>query len=110
MGLVGNLEDLGLGDILQIVSLARKSGVLNLSAGEVKGRIIFKDGLVVSALSSEIKRNFGLMLVQQGVLNQGQLEQVVQEAKKGGENAIVIKNFVEEKFKVPRESRGKSHR
>jgi len=44
MGLVGSLEDLGLGDILQIVSLARKSGVLNLSSGEVKGKIIFKDG------------------------------------------------------------------
>ncbi|PLY11667.1 MAG: hypothetical protein C0624_01655 [Desulfuromonas sp.] len=30
MSLVGNLEDLGLGEILQIVSLSRKSGVLTL--------------------------------------------------------------------------------
>ncbi len=32
MSLVGSLEDLGLGDILQIVSLARKSGLLSLRA------------------------------------------------------------------------------
>jgi CheY-like chemotaxis protein len=103
MGLVGNLEDLGLGDILQIVSLARKSGVLNLSSGEVKGKIIFKDGLVVSALSSEIKRNFGLMLVEAGVIDQAQLEQVVEQAKKGPDQALIIKDFLVEKFSIPRE-------
>jgi len=103
MGLVGNLEDLGLGDILQIVSLARKSGVLNLSAGEVKGKIIFKDGLVVSALSSEIKRNFGLMLVEEGVIDHAQLEQVVDYAKNAGEQGLIIKDFLTEKFFIPRE-------
>jgi len=103
MGLVGNLEDLGLGDILQIVSLARKSGVLNLSSGEVKGKIIFKDGLVVSALNSEIKRNCGLMLVESRVINQLQLERVLAEAKRAGESGIVIKDFISERFKLPRE-------
>ncbi|MDD2849312.1 MAG: DUF4388 domain-containing protein, partial [Desulfuromonadaceae bacterium] len=29
MSLVGNLEELGLGEILQIVSLSRKTGVLS---------------------------------------------------------------------------------
>jgi len=103
MGLVGNLEDLGLGDILQIVSLARKSGVLNLSSGDVKGKIIFRDGLVVSALSSEIRRNFGLMLVEDGLLGQPQLEQVVAEAKKSGEPGLIIRDFISTRFRIPRE-------
>jgi len=103
MGLVGNLEDLGLGDILQIVSLARKSGVLNLSSGEVKGKIIFKDGLVVSALSSEIKRNFAQMLMEASVINPGQLEEVVGEAKKAGEPGLLIRDFAVEKFGTPRD-------
>jgi CheY-like chemotaxis protein len=103
MGLVGNLEDLGLGDILQIVSLARKSGVLNLSSGEVKGKIIFRDGLVVSALSSEIKRNFGLMLLEASVINQPQLEELVAESKQTGELGLLIRDFAVQKFGITRE-------
>ncbi len=49
MSLVGSLEDLGLGDILQIVSLARKSGMLLLRTDVGEGRIVFRDGLVRSA-------------------------------------------------------------
>ena len=102
MGLVGSLEDLGLGDILQIVSLARKSGVLNLSSGEIKGKIIFKDGLVVSALSSEIKKNLGLMLVEEKVITQKHLEQVLAEAKRMGDHGVLIKDFLSEKVQLPR--------
>ncbi len=40
MSLVGSLEDLGLGDILQIVSLSRKSGVLRLRCDGGEGRIV----------------------------------------------------------------------
>ncbi|MBJ21721.1 MAG: hypothetical protein CL933_20125 [Deltaproteobacteria bacterium] len=46
MSLVGNLEDLSLGDILQIISLSRKSGVLALACDHGSGRIVFREGLV----------------------------------------------------------------
>jgi hypothetical protein len=49
MSLVGSLVDLGLGDILQIVSLSRKSGLLLIHSDEGEGRIIFCDGLVQAA-------------------------------------------------------------
>jgi len=102
MGLVGSLEDLGLGDILQIVSLARKSGVLNLSSGETKGKIIFKDGLVITALSSEIKKNLGLLLVEDKVISQKHLEEALAEAKQKGERGFIIKDFLSDKFNIPR--------
>ena len=50
MSLVGSLEDLGLADILQIVSLARKSGVLVLRSEDGEGRIVFREGLVHAAV------------------------------------------------------------
>ena len=50
MSLVGSLEDLGLGDILQIVSLSGKSGVLELHADEGEGKIQFAQGRIRSAL------------------------------------------------------------
>ncbi len=49
MSLVGSLGDLGLGDILQIVSLSRKSGLLMIHSEEGEGRIVFCDGLVRAA-------------------------------------------------------------
>ncbi len=49
MSLVGSLEDLGLGDILQIVSLSRKSGLLRIHSELGEGRIVFRDGLVRAA-------------------------------------------------------------
>src|SRR5262245_13542144 len=53
MSLVGSLEDLGLADILQIVSLSRKSGVLLLRGEEGEGRIVFRDGLVHAAATKD---------------------------------------------------------
>jgi len=49
MSLVGSLEDLGLGDILQIITLSRKSGTLCLRSGGGEGRVVFRDGLVCGA-------------------------------------------------------------
>ena len=49
MSLVGSLEDLGLGDILQIASLSRKSGLLRLRTGRGEGHIVLHEGLVRGA-------------------------------------------------------------
>ncbi len=49
MSLVGNLEDLSLGDLLQIVSLSQKSGVLALESPVGAGQIVFRSGLVHAA-------------------------------------------------------------
>jgi hypothetical protein len=49
MSLVGNLEDLSLGDIMQIISLSQKSGVLALEGDAGAGRIVFQNGLVHAA-------------------------------------------------------------
>jgi len=68
MSLVGNLEDLGLGDILQIVSLSRKSGVLSLAWGEVRGKIIFRDGQVVGAFESAGNRSLPAILADHKLL------------------------------------------
>ncbi|HET7293264.1 MAG TPA: DUF4388 domain-containing protein [Vicinamibacteria bacterium] len=53
MSLTGNLEDLPLLDILQIVSFSKKTGFLTIQAQEGQGAIVFHDGLVVSAFTWE---------------------------------------------------------
>ena len=49
MSLIGSLEDLSLGDILQIISLSGKSGILLLRSDRGEGRIIFRKGLIRGA-------------------------------------------------------------
>ncbi len=67
MSLVGNLEDLGLGEILQIVSLSRKSGVLQLNSRDRDGRVIFHDGQVISASASTFPENLGDLVIRAGM-------------------------------------------
>lgn len=84
MSLVGNLEDLGLGDILQIVSLSRKSGVLHLEQDTREGAIIFRDGQVVCAYSTTIRRPLGELLVEQGVVDAATCAQATEAWKDSG--------------------------
>ena len=74
MSLVGNLEDLGLGEILQIVSLSRKSGVLSLQSKGRVGRIFFRNGQVTRATSSAYRQSLGEVLVGKGVIDLDQLK------------------------------------
>jgi CheY-like chemotaxis protein len=53
LSLIGNLEDLPLLDILQIVSFSKKTGCLGIRTDAGPGAIVFKDGLVVAAFTWE---------------------------------------------------------
>ena len=53
MSLNGNLEDLPLLDILQIVSFSKKTGYLSIRTEGGEGAIVFRDGFVVTAFSAE---------------------------------------------------------
>jgi CheY-like chemotaxis protein len=53
VSLNGNLEDLPLLDILQIVSFSKKTGYLSIRTDGGEGAIVFQDGYVVAAFSAE---------------------------------------------------------
>lgn len=54
MSLNGNLEDLPLLDILQIVSFSKKTGYLSIRTTAGEGAIAFQDGFVAAAFSAEM--------------------------------------------------------
>src|SRR5712691_9589003 len=51
MSLTGNLEDLPLLDILQIVSFSKKTGCLSIRTVAGEGAIVFRDGFVTSSFT-----------------------------------------------------------
>lgn len=92
MSLVGNLEDLPLTDILQIVSLSRKSGVLGLTRQGVEARIIFRNGLVVAAKVSDFPLDLGAFLSRKGLLSAADLSALRERVRAGEQPAAVLVN------------------
>lgn len=83
MSLVGSLEDLGLGDILQIVSLSRKSGVLRLRCDGGEGRIVLADGMVSGAAVKGDFEDTKDLLVKGGHVSEEELEAALSAAGSG---------------------------
>lgn len=74
MSLIGSLEDLGLGDILQIINLSQKSGVLSIRGVDAEGRIVFRDGMVRAAGLKGGPEDLRGLLVESGFVSQEEFE------------------------------------
>jgi FixJ family two-component response regulator len=89
MSLVGNLEDLGLGEILQIVSLSRKSGVLSLFSRGREGKIVFRQGQVIRATIDGQQSHLGQLLLKNGVITEATLKRALTlQAQEGGKERL----------------------
>jgi len=104
MSLVGNLQDLGLGEILQIVSLSKKSGTLALRSEGRTGTIVFRQGQVVRASSSNYKLNLGTILLQKTLVGSDTLDKALAIQQEEGFSerlgAILINRFEVSKLTV----------
>ncbi|AJE03685.1 DUF4388 domain-containing protein [Geobacter pickeringii] len=97
MSLIGNLEDLGLGEILQIVSLSRKSGILRLRSRGREGILFFRLGQVIQATSSSQSESIGEALVRRGAIEPAKLRSALDlQAREGHRErlgAILVRYF-----------------
>lgn len=84
MSLVGSLEDLGLGEILQIVSLSGKSGVLWIRSRHGEGHVVFSRGLIRGAFVKDGPRELRDLVAAAGVLPAEQLQALDQAARVEG--------------------------
>lgn len=102
MSLVGNLEDLGLGEILQIVSLSRKSGVLTLDSTGRTGKVTFLNGQVIRATTSASRVNLGDLLVRRDLVDIETLKKALF-IQRNSDNPPRLGAILAEKFAVPPE-------
>ena len=80
MSLVGSLEDLGLGDILQIIHLSRKSGTLWIRSSAGEGQIVFSAGLICGAFTKDGPADLRDLLLAGGSIARPDLEAASEEA------------------------------
>jgi hypothetical protein len=78
MALQGNLEDFSLAEILQLIALQRKSGVLKLTSDEAHAVLFFEKGNIVSVTDRREKKSDPLLefLVSTERLTAEQAEQI----------------------------------
>jgi hypothetical protein len=84
MSLVGSLEDLGLGDILQIIHLSRKSGTLWIRSASGEGQVVFSAGLICGAFTKDGPAELRDLLLAAGTLPAADLESASEEARARG--------------------------
>jgi len=102
MQLTGNIEDLGIGEIFQILNFSGKSGVLRLRNGKMEGNIVFKDGLLIKASSSTMKENVGDVLLKDNVITPEEFE-AAKESQKKSLYAETLGSVLTREMKVDRE-------
>lgn len=83
MSLEGRLEDLGLGDIFQIISLSKRSGVLTIIRKDGTGRLVFNKGLLIYGSSDSVSR-LGYTLVKKDLITNEELEKGLRIQKTNG--------------------------
>lgn len=83
MALEGTLKDFALPDILQLIGLQKKTGVLILNDKTDEITIAFKDGQLVSADSKRkrLEERLGTRLVRSGLITEGQLHDALEKQK-----------------------------
>jgi len=79
MALEGTIKDFGLADILQLIGLQRKTGVLTLDSGSDTVTVKFLEGSVVGADTSErnLEDLLGSVLVRTGRITDAQLREAL---------------------------------
>jgi hypothetical protein len=73
MGISGNLETMGLPEVLQWIATSRKTGTLYLRRGSTEKRIVFQHGTVYSSWSNHPRESLGQFLIRDRYVTEEQL-------------------------------------
>lgn len=83
--LKGTLDDFSLPDLFRLMSLAKKSGRLDVERKAGNGKVFFREGEVYYAESSLSKEPLGQKLIRAGVLTEGSLRKALDQSASTGE-------------------------
>ncbi|NPV59544.1 MAG: DUF4388 domain-containing protein [Actinobacteria bacterium] len=78
MALKGSLKDFSIPDLFQLLNFGKKNGTLNLTRGQARGYICFRNGEVFFATTNWKRQSLGLKLLNAGIITKAQLEEALQ--------------------------------
>src|SRR3989339_918545 len=74
----GNLEDLSIVDVIQMLHVSRKSGTLHIQGPGGQASISFRDGGIVAACHPNKEMNIGEILIEMGVIQREVVRQALE--------------------------------
>jgi hypothetical protein len=77
MGIVGNLKTMQLEELLQWLSLSKKTGTLEINHDKATKKIFFRDGLILSSASNKPEEYLGHFLVSHGLISEEALSEAI---------------------------------
>jgi hypothetical protein len=86
MSLSGNLKTMDLAELLQWITLGRKTGSLTFVRNKTKNHIFFKDGKIISSRSNEPTKQLGHFLLFHGKITEAQLKSALEIQQRTREN------------------------
>jgi len=84
LSIFGDLQDLSLADVIQIIAGSQKTGVLYVNADEGRSTIVFKNGFVVSASKPDLAIRLGQLLRRENQISEIELEMCLKEQQQTG--------------------------
>lgn len=86
MGFTGNLKTVSFGDILQLISTGKKTGVLQLLRANAAKKIYFRGGNIVTAAAqpSTIEERLGQVLLRRGQITADDLDKALKKQRSSG--------------------------
>ncbi len=92
MALRGNLRDFSLTQLLNLVSLAKKTGVLTLGEGSSQATVYFREGMLVHVSLDGKASNLRNLLERVGKINEAQSRLLPREARSDKEWGLLLIN------------------
>lgn len=86
MPFTGDLEQLNIVDIIQLLNTTRKSGIFSVKGTKGESRIIFSNGYIVGASHLNNKVMIGTVLVKMNIITAGDLQLALDIQRKAGKN------------------------
>ncbi|MBI4161491.1 MAG: DUF4388 domain-containing protein [Acidobacteria bacterium] len=83
-GLRGTLSSMGLADLLQWASQARKTGTLVFDKGSLRKQIHFRDGVIAASGSNDPREYLGQFLLRHQVISEDQLRDAMETQRRTG--------------------------
>src|SRR5512146_350696 len=97
MSLSGNLKTMELAELLQWITLGRKTGSLTFVRNKAKNHIFFKDGKIISSKSNEPTRQLGHYLLFQEKITEVQLKtalEIQQRTRMNLGKVLVLQGYI----------------
>src|SRR5512142_206951 len=88
MPILGNLEDISIIDVLQLLCVARKTGLLTVDGPTGRASIVLRDGAITGAHHPSAGMNVGAILTEMRVVAASEIDQALQQCASSGKPIV----------------------